>query len=209
MWGMVSRQVSVALLAVALAVPRPGVARDAPAAEMRMDASGSSPVPAATLREGTLSFDGHATTGSFVGTTHDVRGAVEASADYASLRGWVEASVATLRTGNGLRDRDLRKVMDVGRFPTMRYDLHGAAVEAEHGDSARLVLHGTLRLHGVERAVDVPVTVARTGDAARVVGAFPLNVVDYQVSGLSKMLGMLQMHDRIEVHLDLSFAGQR
>src|SRR5689334_19809078 len=82
-------------------------------------------VPAAALREGTLSFDGHATTGDFVGTTHTATGAVLASADYASVRGWVEAPVATLQTGNGLRDRDLRKVMEVEKYPAMRYDVSG------------------------------------------------------------------------------------
>jgi polyisoprenoid-binding protein YceI len=163
-------------------------------------------VPAATLGDGTLSFDGHATTGDFVGTTSAVTGAVLASPDYASVRGWVEARVATLRTGNGLRDRDLRKVMEVDTYPTMRYDVGGATVRsATRPDSVSLVLHGTLRLHGVARAVDVPVTVARGDGSARVVGTFPLNVTDYQVRGLSKMMGMLRMHEGIEVHLALRF----
>jgi polyisoprenoid-binding protein YceI len=163
-------------------------------------------VPAATLGEGTLSFDGHATTGDFVGTTSGVTGAVLASPDYASVHGWVEARVATLRTGNGLRDRDLRKVMEVDTYPTMRYDVSGATVRsATRPDSVSLVLHGTLRLHGVARTVDVPVTVARGDGAARVFGTFPLNVTDYGVRGLSKMMGMLKMHEGIEVHLALRF----
>jgi polyisoprenoid-binding protein YceI len=162
-------------------------------------------VPAATLRRGTLSFDGHATTGDFVGTTSDVTGAVLPGSDYTRLRGWVEARVATLRSGNGLRDRDLRKVMEIERYPIMRYDLSGATLQASDGDSARLVLHGTLRLHGVERPVDVPITVVRAGDAAHVVGTFPVNVTDYRVGGLTKMLGMLKMRERIEVRLDLQF----
>ena len=167
-------------------------------------------VPAATLREGTLAFDGRATTGGFVGTTHNVTGAVLASADYASVHGWVEAPVATLQTGNGLRDRDLRKVMEVDRFPTMRYDLRGASARGvAHGDSVPLLLHGTLRVHGVERAVDVPVTVVRSADGAQVTGTFPLDVTEYQVRGLSKMGGLLKMQPRIEVRLTLHFVETR
>lgn len=185
------------------------------------------PLPAATLRDGTLRFDGHATTGDFVGATSDVTGAVLASPDFASVRGWVEAPVATLKTGNGLRDRDLRKVMEVERYPTMRYDLSGATVGSAVGaDSLRLVLHGTLRLHGVSRPVDVPVTVVRSGTAAvadgdsargeaahgesgHVTGTFPVNVTDYQVGGLRKMGGLLRMQEGIEVHLDLRFTADR
>jgi polyisoprenoid-binding protein YceI len=161
---------------------------------------------AATLHEGTLSFDGHATTGDFVGTTNRVTGAVLASPDYASLRGWVEAPVATLRTGNGLRDRDLRKVMAVDRHPTVRYDLTGAVTGAVAGaDSVHLVLHGALRLHGVSRFVAVPVVVARSGDTAHVTGTFPLNVTDYGVGGLRKMGGLLRMREVVEIHLALRF----
>jgi hypothetical protein len=35
--------------------------------------------------------------------------------------------------------------------------------------------------------------------------SFPLNLKDYHIGGLSKMLGMLKMHELIEVHLDLAF----
>jgi hypothetical protein len=35
---------------------------------------------------------------------------------------------------------------------------------------------------------------------------FPLNLKDYRIGGLSKMLGMLKMSEEIEVHVDLTFA---
>lgn len=173
-------------------------------------ARSSAAVPAATLRQGTLSFDGHANVGDFVGRTSSATGAVLASADYASVRGWVEAPVATLKTGNGRRDGDLRKVMEVDRYPTMRYDLQGATVRSAAGaDSASVVLHGTLRLHGVSRPVDVPATVVRSGDSARVTGTFPVNVTDYKVGGLRRLGGLLRMNEDIEVHLDLRFVVGR
>src|SRR3982751_1762724 len=78
----------------------------------------------ATLVSGTLSFVGHATVGDFVGSTSTVSGA--AAGDLASLRGWVEAPVATLATHNKRRDRDLRASMEVDRYPTMRLDVSGA-----------------------------------------------------------------------------------
>src|SRR5712692_3766048 len=81
------------------------------------------PIPPACLLRGTLRFDGHASLGDFVGTTDSVRGEMAGGPDLAAVRGWVEAPVATLRTGNGRRDRDLRKSMEVDTFSTMRFDL--------------------------------------------------------------------------------------
>ena len=58
-------------------------------------------IPAAALTRGSLSFDGHESLGDFVVTTDSVRGAMTGGADLAAVRGWVEANVASLRTGNG------------------------------------------------------------------------------------------------------------
>src|SRR5262245_7653588 len=88
------------------------------------------PVPDAVLRSGTLSFTGHATLGTFVGTTNAVSGALAGNADVANVRGWVSATVATLVTGNDHRDRDLRASMEVNKFPMMRFDLDGVTVDS-------------------------------------------------------------------------------
>ena len=35
---------------------------------------------------------------------------------------------------------------------------------------------------------------------------FPLNLKDYRIGGLSKLLGVLKMYEDIEVHVDVLFA---
>ena|SRR2546422_7536513 len=84
-----------------------GLARLAFVAPVR--AQRSSSIPPAHLVRGTLSFEGHSTLGDFVGATDSVRGNMSGGPELAAVRGWVEGRVATLRTGNGKRDRDLRK----------------------------------------------------------------------------------------------------
>jgi hypothetical protein len=37
---------------------------------------------------------------------------------------------------------------------------------------------------------------------------FPFDLGDYEIGGLTKMLGMLRMSEGIEVHVDLTFAEQ-
>lgn len=163
-------------------------------------------VPSGHVESGTLSFDGRATVGDFVGTTKVVSGQLTGAPALSGVQGWVEAPVRTLTTGNGKRDRDLNKSMESGRYPNIRFDLSGVTPKGGTGDSVAAVLHGALVVHGVTRKVDVPATVQFEGHQARVHSSFPLSLKEYRIGGLSKMLGMLKMYDDITVHVDLLFA---
>ena len=164
------------------------------------------PVPAGAISVGTLSFDGHATLGDFTGVTDSVRGASIAAPTLAEVRGWVEAPVITLKTGNGHRDRDLNSSMESDRFPVIRFELAGVSTGQMHGDTLDATLHGSFKIHGVERAVDLPATLFFTPGHVRVHADLPLNLHDYQIEGLSKFLGTLKMHPDITVHVDVTFA---
>jgi polyisoprenoid-binding protein YceI len=165
------------------------------------------PIPNGAVREGRLSFDGRATTGAFTGTTTAVRGEMSGGGSLSEVRGWVDAPVSTLVTGNGHRDRDLNKSMQSDIYPTIRFELTGVAPTAGEGDSVEVILHGRLTIHGVTHEASIPATVLTQPDAIRVRGATPLNLKDYQIGGLSKLAGMLKMDDKILVHVDLTFAA--
>jgi len=164
-------------------------------------------VPArGVLHSGTLSFSAHATVGDFTGTTATVTGAW--SGDLSAASGWVESPVATLVTHNDHRDRDLRASMEVDKYPTMRFDLARtvlAAPAARPDDTVSVTLFGTLAIHGVARAVELPATVIRGEDTIHVRSSFPLDLGDYHIGGLTKMLGLLRMDPNIVVHVDLRF----
>ena len=169
-------------------------------------ARAQSPAPGGVLQTGTLSFSAHATVGDFTGTTTTVTGAWRG--DLAAASGWVEAPVTTLVTGNGHRDRDLRASMEVNKYPTMRFDLARtapAASAARPDDTLSVTLFGTLAIHGVTRAVELPATVMRRGDTVNVRSTFPVDLGDYHIGGLTKMLGLLRMDPNIVVHADLRF----
>ena len=164
------------------------------------------PIPNGRVDSGTVSFDGHATVGDFVGTTKTVSGQITGGAAIRATRGWVEAPVRTLTTGNGRRDKDLNKSMQSDKYPNIRFELSGITPRAGTADSMAAVLHGALVIHGVTRKVDLPATLQFQGSKARVRSDFPLKLKDYRIGGLSKMLGVLKMYDDIEVHVDLRFA---
>jgi polyisoprenoid-binding protein YceI len=171
------------------------------------DAQAQRSIPSGPLREGTLSFDGHATTGDFTGTTTSVTGEMTGGAGLAVVRGWVEAPVHTLVTGNGKRDRDLNKSMESEKYRTIRYELVGVVPGDAHGDTTTVTLNGYFLIHGVRQHAAIPATVLFLGDGIRVRGDTRLNLKTYKIGGLSKMLGMLKMHEDILVHVDLTFGS--
>jgi polyisoprenoid-binding protein YceI len=162
-------------------------------------------VPNGTVAEGTLSFDGKATAGDFVGITHAVSGSMTGGPALADVRGFVEAPVNTLVTGNGKRDKDLNKSMESDKFPAIRFELKTVGVKSERGDSVDAVLGGDFIIHGVTQAVELPAVVVRHGEAVTVDSSFPLNLKDYQIGGLSKFLGIFKMNEHITVHVHVTF----
>jgi polyisoprenoid-binding protein YceI len=159
-----------------------------------------------TVREGTLSFEGRATTGAFTGTTAAVRGEMSGGGSLSEVRGWVDAPVSALVTGNGHRDKDLNKSLQSDLYPTIRFDLTSVTPGAERGDTTDVVLQGRFTIHGATREASMPATVVTQPNAIRVRGDAPLSLKDYKIEGLSKLMGTFKMYDKIVVHLDLRFA---
>jgi polyisoprenoid-binding protein YceI len=174
-----------------------------------MPAQEPRPVPNGEVISGTLSFDGHATAGDFTGTTHTVSGALTGAPDITGVRGWVEAPVRTLKTGDRRRDRELNQSMESEKYPVLRFDLVRVNRKGGSSDSLAIVLHGALTIHGVTRNVALPATIRLRNSEARVLADFPLNLKDYRIGGLSKLLGMLRMYEDIEVHVDVVFRPGR
>lgn len=183
-------------LVVTLALATPGAAM----------AWQATPVPSGRVATGTLSFDGHATAGDFVGSTPTVSGEMTGAARIEAVRGWVEAPVKTLKTENDHRDRDLNKSMESDKYPNIRFELTGVSEPTSAGDSITASLQGKLEIHGVTREVSLPAVIHIGPQDVHVQTDFPLNLKDYKIGGLSKMLGMLKMGEHIEVHVDLHFA---
>lgn len=159
------------------------------------------------VREGKLSFDGHATTGDFVGATTTVTGELSGGPELSAIRGWVEAPVGTLKTGNGHRDRDLNSSMETGRYPTMRYDVLGVTPGPVTPDGQQVTLEGKLTIHGITRDEQLTATIHPGDGSVRVTTSFQLDLADYHIGGLTKMLGFLRMDRQIQVHVDVTFVA--
>jgi polyisoprenoid-binding protein YceI len=159
-----------------------------------------------TLERGRLSFDGHATLGDFTGVTLEVGGALVGAPALDQVTGWVTAPVSSLRTGNDHRDRDLNTSMATGEYPELRFDLERTEPGTSTADSLPVTLIGRLTLHGVTRHVALPAILTFDAGGVRVQSDFPVNLHDYRIGHLTKMLGMLRMDEHIVVHVDVRFA---
>lgn len=162
------------------------------------------PWPDAKIRRGTLSFDGRSTLGDFTGTTQTVQGEMSGGASFAEIRGWVEAPVKTLKTGNDRRDRDLVKTMEAEIFPLIRFELSGVTPRWERGDSAGVSLRGNFVIHGVTRETTFPAEVTRSGEGIHLTATLPMDLHDYQIEKLTRFL-VFKMQRDIVVHVDLMF----
>jgi len=159
----------------------------------------------APLLKGALAFDGSATLGAFTGTTTTVKGQLVGAAALAAVSGWVEAPTQSLVTGNGKRDRDMYQSLETGKYPTMRFDLEHIDAGSGQGDSVAVTLHGRFTIHGTAREAAVPGWAWLRPGATRFRGALPMDVRDYGIGGLSKLLGILKMDPKLVVRIDVVF----
>lgn len=123
--------------------------------------AGQRPWPDTVVSRATLSFDGKSSLGDFTGTTTTVRGQMTGGPALTDVRGWVEAPVTSLKTGNDRRDRDLVKTMEAAIFPNIRFELSGVSVDWQHSDSAVVFLEGNFVIHGVSRGQRMKAAVSR------------------------------------------------
>lgn len=191
--GRLRRPRPILALTVALVIPGALAAQGVPDS-----------LPGGTAIQGRLSFDAKATMGDFTGQTTALSGSFEGG-PLSTVHGRVEALSESLATGNGKRDRDMYKSLEVESFPTIAYRLDSLTVSATHGDTAEAVLHGAFTIHGVTRDAPISVLVVVRDSLALVKGETPMNLKDYDIGGLSKFLGLFKMDEHIVVHIEVVF----
>jgi polyisoprenoid-binding protein YceI len=170
--------------------------------------SGHAQIPAARVSSAELWFDAKATLGDFRGISKAARGEIAAAGTLRGVRGFVEMQAMSLSTDNGLRDRDMRKTLEVEKYPTIRYDLDSVDVRLETGDSAAVELVGRMTIHGVTRPLRIPAALSRQNGVLRIRGGCDVYLPAYGVTKLKRMLGMLSMNETIRMGFDVTFTTQ-
>lgn len=142
---------------------------------------GGGMVHAAPLRcdidstQSSVQFSSEAPFETFVGKTNEVRGWVEVDVKTARpLKGEVIVDAASLKTGNRLRDKDMRKkFLETAQFPEIRFSFERAMPSG--------TIKGKFTIHGVTRDETVPATFTVKDDVFKVTSSFPITLADYQI----------------------------
>jgi len=183
----------------------------APAVEAAKTTLARRAVPDAALHAGTLGFQARTTLGELSGATTSVTGAILGARDYTTVRGWLDAPLATIATGRRWLDRAVRASLDVEQYPTMHFTLRGATVVAASlggEDVTTLLLRGALTLRGVTRRVELPATITRSAAISRVTSAFAIDVRDYGIAKLTGCFGLARVQPRIFIRANLWFVDR-
>lgn len=182
----------------------PAVGAPPGGAESARPAEGQA-VPDARVVEGLLAFDAHASVGDFGGETRAVTGEVRGGASPGDVRATVRTEAASLRTGIGARDGHMRESLDAEHHPEIRLVVEEVEATGTAGDTVLTRVRGTLTIRGISRPVTIPVTAVRQGSGFVVRSSFPVDLRDYEVTGLRRMLGMLRVDPMVTVRAELTF----
>jgi polyisoprenoid-binding protein YceI len=133
----------------------------------------------------------------------------------ASIRGTITASVATMKTGNNMRDGHLRgdQWLDAARFPQISFTIASVKNVRKNGASTSGDATGSFTMHGVTRTLTIPFTLqymeesARTrqrapGDLVAITADFTVALKDYDVAGSKGIVGS-KVGETIEVSAQL------
>tara|TARA_Y100000588_G_C14170536_1_gene888928 strand:- start:496 stop:1128 length:633 start_codon:yes stop_codon:yes gene_type:complete len=133
------------------------------------------------------------------------------SNDQVSLE--VRIPVDGFRCGNTRMDRDLKKALQVERFPTIHFAFLGAepvGSSAAAGDARLLRVHGNLTIAGVTRRIELTVNGHRLADGrVRARGNTLVLMTDYSLKPPHRFFGLVRVKDQLAVHFDLLLHPQR
>ena len=155
--------------------------------------------------ESEVAFDAHATLHNFTGRSRPVDGTVEGipTALEASGSGFVTVKAASLTTGNDLRDRNMRAMLAVDRYPEIRFILDQAKIDGPPKDdhTVTLLISGQLRVRDVTRSLRLPVTISVQPDRLIVTGRFPLTFTEVGLTPPSFLFVKVADHLQIRFRL--------
>jgi hypothetical protein len=110
----------------------------------------------------------------------------------------VEFPVEQLRSGNGVQDREMWKVVDSKRFPRVSADLRELHGRSEPG---RYAASGDVTLAGRSRRYEGELSFAHEGDVVTVEGALSIDIRDFGLKPPNLLI--VKVDPVVKVHLHL------
>ncbi len=96
------------------------------------------------------------------------------------------------------------KVLAVRMYPTITFQSQQIEVRSRAADQARLLIVGTLTLHGVTHRVVVPVEVKLGSKGLTATGQFAIKQTNFKMEPVSAGLGTVKVKDDVSVRFTLA-----
>ena len=137
----------------------------------------------------------------------------------------VESSSATFRVatksltvidpGESEKDRNSvqttmrgKEVLDVEQFPEVTFSSTGGSKAEKKGEKWGVTIAGTLKLHGVEKPVYLPVTVSLVGNELVARGEFSVLQTEYGITPVKVAGGTVKVKDRLRIRFEMHGRSQ-
>jgi len=174
------------------------------------------PVGLELLDESEFWIRGTSSVNTFTCTVDSVRGegpmpagraSVSAAAFTAEGAARLAVPVERFDCGKEQMSKDLKETLGADDHPTIRFRLHEVEKTISPdtvGGWTRVTALGYLTVSGTERLVRVSARGREVSDGMfRLQGCKPITMTYFGVEPPTKFLGLVKVHDRIEVHFDL------
>jgi polyisoprenoid-binding protein YceI len=175
-------------------------------------------------RRDIVTFTSKAPLETIVGKTGEITGFIEVDPNdiTGSSKAMFEVDLASLKTGIGMRDKDMRnKFLEVDKYPKAKFDL-SSVVRAdgnklEDGKPLEIQFEGDFTVHGVTKPMIINMTVTYMsesektkqrlpGDLLHIIGTFDVLLSDHDIERPKFII--LKLDDKQVINLDF-FASTR
>ncbi len=148
-------------------------------------------------QRGTVEFTSRVPLHTFTGTSDHLSGEIDL--ENRSVDFFVD--LATLRTGIGRRDRDMRNTLETDDYPFAEFTgrlLTPFDSEASGTQQARV--QGTFKIHGVSHIITISGTLEKTGSQIRLIADWNINLDDYNIE--PPRLLMMRVNEVQGIHIN-------
>jgi polyisoprenoid-binding protein YceI len=126
------------------------------------------------------------------------------------------ASLRVIDPGESASDRQQvqstmagKSVLDVERFPTIRFTSTGVVREKKPKTSWEMTLEGNLILHGVEKPISLPLHLSEKDGELRAVGEVSILQTDFGITPIKVGGGAVKVKNKIHIRFDVVASKSR
>lgn len=128
--------------------------------------------------EGHAEFTGHTPLFSFQGSSNSLSGGVNLADSTVNF----ELPMITLDTGNNKRNRDMMKLINVEKYPLVKFE--GKIITPFRRDTLvvqKVKIKGTFTVHGVSQILTITGTMHFTGDGLKITAEWSQKLTTYDI----------------------------